>query len=232
MNDKKRLNAEGKHTITQGEKDAWQRGKNDAAKNLKLNDIGGVDVDKAIKVVRLYADGMNEQSIMQKVGLKADGVRKVLVKFNIRSIEDARKIIRHGLIAELDEARVQAQQDAATQQKELETGRTEKLQDHKKDFGPKPKLTPEEKDLKLRDRRNEAQEKNKIDKLKSLIAQGIKTSHSSSGFQIAFSDVASFRSMIPHGVSSLQRRFGGSKKDIVAEIRRLSPGTDIDMLRP
>jgi len=230
MNDKKRLNAEGKHTITQGEKDAWKRGQKDSAKNSKLAEIRGVTPDKAIKVVRLFADGMSEQHIMQKTELTADNVKKVLAKFSINSIEDARRVVKRGIIAELDDAKLQAQEDATSQQRVVEAEQSSRLADHKKDFGEKPKLSNEEKDIKLRDRRDEAQEKNKLDKLRSLIDQGIKTIHT--GFQIRLVDTAAFKSMIPHGVSALQRRFGGSKKDIVAEIRRLSPGTDTDMLRP
>ncbi len=231
MNDnKKRLNAEGKHTITQGEKDAWQRGKNDALKNVKLTEINGVTPEKAIKVIRLYAEAMNEQFIMQKTGLSSESVRKVLAKFSVTSVEHARTIVQRGIISDIDEANRSIQQDAVTQQKTNEAEKTERLKDHKKEFGEKPKLTEHEQDLRLRDRREEAQEKNKAEKLKEMIAQGVKTSHT--GFQIRLADIASFRSMIPYGVSSLQRRFGGSKKDIVAEIRRLSPGTDTDMLRP
>lgn len=230
MNDKKRLNAEGSHRITQGEKDAWKRGSKDSAKNSKLAEINGVTPDKAIKVVRLYAEGMNEQFIMQKTGLTAENVKKVLARFNISSIEHARVIVQRGLIAELDQAKVAAQEESTTQQRATEVEQSAKLQDHKKEFGDKPKLTEQEQDLKLRDRRDEAQEKNKLDKLRDLIAKGLETSHT--GFQIRLADTAAFRSMIPYGVSSLQRRFGGSKKDIVAEIRRLSPETDTDMLRP
>ncbi len=230
MIDKKRLNAEGKHTITQGEKDAWQRGKKDASKNVKLAEINGVTPEKAVKVVRLYAEAMNEQFIMQKTGLTAENVRKVLASFDITSVEHARVVVKRGIIAKLDEAKAVAQEEATTKQKDVEAGQAEKLKGHKKSFGEKAKLTEEEQDLKLRDRRDEAQEKNKIDKLRDLIAKGLKTSHT--GFQIRLADTTVFRSMIPHGVSTLQRRFGGSKKDIVAEIRRLSPETDTDMLRP
>jgi hypothetical protein len=230
MIDKKRLNAEGKHTITQGEKDAWQRGKKDALKNTKLAEINGVTAEKAIKVVRLYAEAMNEQFIMQKTGLTADSVRKVLAKFDITSVEHARAIVHRGIVAKIDEAKLSAQEDATTKQRDIEAVQADKLKDHKKSFGDKPKLTEQEQDLKLRDKRNEAQEKNKLDKLRDLIEQGIKSSHT--GFQVRLADAGVFRSIIPHGVSALQRRFGGSKKDIIAEVRRLSPETDTDMLRP
>jgi hypothetical protein len=232
MNDKKRLNAEGKHVITQGEKDAWKRGKKDAAKNFKLSEIRGVTPDKAIKVVRLFAEGMTEQYIMQKTELTADSVKKVLTRFSIGSIEDARRVVQRGIISELDEAKLQAQESSTAEQRITEAEQAGRLKDHKKEFGDKPEISDQEKDLKLHARRDEAQEKNKIDKLKAMIAQGVETSYSKSGFQIRLVDTAAFKSMIPYGVSSLQRRFGGSKKDIVAEIRRISPETDTDMLRP
>lgn len=230
MNDKKRLNAEGTHKITQGEKDAWQRGKNDAVKNLKLHGVDGINFDKAIQIVRLYADGGNEQFIRQKIGLSVSDIRKVLAKFSISSIEDARTMVKKGLIAELDAAKAEEQQKATIQQRASEAQGADKLAEHNRAFGPKPKKSDDEKDEILRTRRDEAFRKNKAEKIRELIQQGI--DRSSSDFQIRLSDVSLFRSMIPHGVSQLQRRFGGSQKDIIAEIKRLSPSTDIDMLRP
>lgn len=231
MNDKKRLNAEGDHKITQGEKDAWKRGKNDAAKNSKLSDINGIDANKAIQVVRMFAEGGGEQFIRQKLGLSISDIRKALAGFNINSIEDARAVVKRGLIAELDAAKRSDQQIAASEQKAVEAERATKLEKHDKTFGPMEKMTDEEKDAILQERREEAFRKNKADKIKSLIAEGIKK-QDPNGFQIRLSDVAAFKSMIPYGVGQLQRRFGGSKKDIVAEIRRLSPSTDVDLLRP
>ncbi len=231
MNDKKRLNAEGEHKITQGEKEAWKRGKQDAAKNLKLSGIDGINTDKAIQVVRMFAAGGNEQFIRQKLQLSISDIRKVLASFNINSIEDARGVVKNGLIAQLDAAKLADQQVAASEQKAVEAERVGNLDEHKEKFSaPKPK-TDEEKDLILHERREEAFRKNKADKIRSLIAQGIKPQEKD-GFQIRLADVPTFKSMIPYGVGQLQRRFGGSKKDIIAEIRRLSPSTDVDLLRP
>lgn len=231
MNDKKRLNAEGEHKISQGEKDAWKRGKQDAAKNLKLNGINGVNADKAIQVVRMFADGGSEQFIRQKLGLSISDIRKALAGFNVNSIEDARNIVKKGLIAELDAVKREDQQMAASEQKVVEAERAAKLEKHDMTFGPVETMSDEEKDVILQARREEAFRKNKAEKIKSLIAEGIKP-RDPNAFQIRLSDVATFKSMIPYGVSQLQRRFGGSKKDIVAEIRRLSPSTDVDLLRP
>lgn len=231
MNDKNRLNAEGQHKISQGEKDAWKRGKSDAAKSIKLNEINGINVNKAIQTVRLFADGGNEQFIRQKVGLSVSDIRKVLANFNINSIEDARAIVKSGLIAELDLAKSADQQTAASEQKDTEAKRATNLNEHNAKFGTPKAKTDAEKDAILKERREEAFRKNKADKIKSLILEGIKPQDPNS-FHIRLSDVAIFKSMIPHGVSQLQRRFGGSKKDIVAEIKRLSPSTDIDLLRP
>ncbi len=231
MNDKNRLNAQGEHKITQGEKDAWKRGKNDAAKNLKLNGINGVNADKAVQIVKLFADGGNEQFIRQKVGLSVSDIRKVLAGFNVNSIEDARAMVKSGLIAELDAAKLVDQQTATSAQRDVEASRTGKLADHEKRFAGPDKKTDAEKDEILRERRDEAFRKNKAEKIKSLIAEGIKP-QDPDAFRIRLSDVAIFKSMIPYGVGQLQRRFGGSKKDIVAEVKRLAPGTDVDLLRP
>jgi hypothetical protein len=231
MNDKKRLNAEENHKISQGEKDGWKRGKQDAVKNLKLNGINGINPDKAIEVVRMFAEGGNEQFIRQKLGLSISDIRKALAGFNVNSIEDARTIVKKGLIAELDAAKREDQQTAASEQKVVDAKRASNLDEHKEKFsGPKPK-TDDEKDQLLMERRNDAFRKNKADKIRELISQGIKPVDPDA-FQIRISDIAAFKSMIPYGIGQLQRRFGGSKKDIVAEIRRLSPSTDVDLLRP
>lgn len=231
MNDKKRLNAEGNHKISKAEKDAWNKGKNDALKNLKMNGINGISSDKAVQIVKLFADGGNEQFIRQKVGLSISDIRKTLAEFNIKSIEDARAVVKAGLISELDKAVLEDSNLSDAMQKEKEATMADKMKDHEKVFGQQAKKTDEEKDLALAKNRDEAFRKNKADKIRSLIAQGIGNAKPNA-FRINIADVTMFKSMIPYGVSQLQRRFGGSKADIVAEIKRLSPGTDIDVLRP
>lgn len=231
MNDKKRLNAEGGHKITKAEKDAWNKGKTDAIKNLKLNGIDGINFDKAIKIVRIYAENGNEQFVRQKVELSISDIRKVLAKFKINSIEDARALVNSGIIAELDNAQTEERTSSDALQKEKELATSEKLKEHEKLYGQQVKKSDEEKDLALAKNRDEAFRKNKADKIRSLIAQGISDTKPNA-FRIKIADVTMFKSMIPYGVSQLQRRFGGSKADIVAEIKRLSPGTDIDVLRP
>lgn len=231
MNDKKRLNAEGTHQITQGEKDAWQRGKNDAAKNKKLETINGINVEKAVQVVRMFAETGSEQLIRQRLGISISDIRKALDGFGVRSIEDARAAVKKGLIADLDAAKQSDQENAASEAKADREKKVTNLNEHKAKWGtPQPK-TDEEKDATLQARREEAFRKNKADKVRKLITEGIKPVDPNA-FQIRLSDVPAFKAMIHYGVSHLQRRFGGSAKDIVNEIKRLSPTTDIDMLRP
>lgn len=230
MDDKKRLNAEAPRTISQAEKDAWQRSKNDALKNLKLANLDGLSPEKAIQIVKLYADSGNEQFIRQKLSIPIADIRKVLTKFNIKSIEDAKSIVKTGIIAQLDEAEQADKIEADQNQVKQTEADKEKLKVHEQKFAS-PQTTAEEKDKKLKVAQEEAFRKNKADKIRSLIAQGIETD-SESNFRIELSDITAFKSMIPYGVSQLQRRFGGSKKDIVNEIKRLSPSTDISMLRP
>lgn len=230
MDDKKRLNAEAPRTISQAEKDAWQRSKNDALKNLKLANLDGLSPEKAIQIVKLYADSGNEQFIRQKLSIPIADIRKVLTKFNIKSIEDAKSIVKTGIIAQLDEAEQADKIEADQNQVKQTEADKEKLKVHEQKFAS-PQTTAEEKDKKLKIAQEEAFRKNKADKIRSLIAQGIETD-SESNFRIELSDITAFKSMIPYGVSQLQRRFGGSKKDIVNEIKRLSPSTDISMLRP
>ena len=231
MDDKKRLNAEAPRTISQAEKDAWQRSKNDALKNLKLVNLDGLSPEKAIQIVKLYADSGNEQFVRQKLSVPVADIRRVLTKFNIKSIEDAKSIVKTGIIAQLDEAEQAEKLEADQNQIKQTEADKEKLKAHEQQFSNPQRLTAEEKDKKLKVAQEEAFRKNKADKIRNLIAQGIEAD-SESNFRIELSDITAFKSMIPYGVSQLQRRFGGSKKDIVNEIKRLSPNTDTSMLRP
>ncbi len=230
MEDKKKLNAEEPKQIRQGDIDAWKRGKDDAKRNQLLKKVGSVTTDKAVAIVKLFATCGDEQFVRQKLSVSISDIRKCLEHFNIKSIEDAKALVNKGIIAQLDAAKAQEREEAATQSTADHAEKSEKLVEHNKKFGDKPKISDHEKDLKLREAREEAFRKNKSEKIKELISQGIKTQHN--GFKVGLADVAAFVSMIPYGVNQLQRRFGGSKKDIVAEIKRLAPNTDIDMLRP
>ena len=232
MNDKKRLNAENAKPIKKGDIDAWNRGKDDAKRNkMLMKNLSGVSSSMAVNVVKLFADSGDEQFIRNKLSISVSDIRNILNSFGIKSIEDARKVVKSGLVHELDVASATNRQEAEVAQRAIENTQSDKLKAHDKEFAKKPALTDEEKDLKLRDARNDAFAKNKAEKIKSLIAEGIKPVKTN-GFQISMKDVSTFKSMIPHGVSQLQRRFGGTPKDIVREIKRLSPTTDTDMLRP
>jgi len=231
MDEKKRLNGEQTREISQVEKDAWLRGKNDALKNLKLANLDGISTEKAVQVIRLYADSGNEQFVRQKVSMSIADIRKILTKFNIKSIEDAKSIVKSGVIAQLDAAQEADKLQADQQQNMKATDGADKLKAHNEQFNNQSKLSNDEKDQKLKAAQEEAFRKNKADKVRSLIAEGIQ-SPNDSGFRIPLSDISVFKSMIPYGVGQLQRRFGGSKKDIVSEIKRLSPSTNVDMLRP
>ena len=95
-----------------------------------------------------------------------------------------------------------------------------------------PSKTAEEQDAALAKRRDEAQRLNKEDQIRQLIAEGIDPKTNTSAFRVPLEKIAQFKQMIPHGVSHLQRRFGGTAKDIVNEVKRLAPNVDTSMLRP
>jgi len=231
MNDKKKLNSELPHTIRQGEIDAWNRGKNDAKKNQTLKEENAVSTDKAVNIVKMFAQSGDANFVSMKLQVAIADVRKVLNRFNIKSIEDARNLVSRGIIADLDAAKEDDRVEAETNAKANVAQQEERFKEHNQSL-EKTKLTQEAKDLKLKAAQEEATRKNKTDRIKDIIAKGLESARKPGSFTIDVANIAQFRSMIPHGISQLQRRFGGSKKDILAEVRRLSPETDVAMLRP
>jgi hypothetical protein len=231
MTDRKRLNSEVPGKIPEKDIKAWKRDKGQAQRNAKLKAVDGVSPEKAMKIVKLFADTGDAHFISMRVNLEVAVIKRVLANFQINSIEDAIKLVKSGVIGEFDKASKAERMSDDVAAREQHADDSDKLKQHDA-AKVKPKKTQEEKDLELQALRDEAQRKNKKDQLRSLIAEGLNQSKKPSSFRIDIADVTAFKAMIPHGVGQLQRRFGGSKKDIVAEVKRLSPTTDVDMLRP
>ena len=231
MEDRKRLNGEIPGTISKKDIEAWKRDKGQAGRNAKLKKLDGITTDQAIKVVKTFAQLGDYHHTSVRLGLEAGKVKAVLAHFKISSIEDAKRLITSGIIGELDRASANERDTDAAQAKQDHQDASARLAEHDA-ARTKPKKTQLEKDVELRELREDAQRKNKRDQIKSLIAQGLNESKNTSKFRIDLKDVAKFVAMIPHGLFFLQRQFGGSKKDIVSEIKRLSPTTDINVLRP
>lgn len=229
--DKKRLNAEEVPQITQGDIDAWNRGKGDAARDKLLQASKKLSVNRAVALVRMYAQLGDIHYLSTRFDISTDEARRVLAAFDIDSIEDAKAAVRKGIVAEFDEAvaenrETRAQEDAVNH--EAAAARLAELDNAKVPV----EKTDLEKDLELAKHRDDAQRKNKEDQLRQLLSEGLDASTNTSTFRIKLNRVAEFKQLIPHGVGQLQRRFGGSAKDIVDEIRRLAPDVDTGMLRP
>lgn len=231
MEDKKRLIGEEVPEITQGAIDAWNRGKGDAEASKRLEEQRAVDNKKAVKIVKMYAELGDIHYCSTKFDLSPAEVRKVLAAFSINSIEDAKEIVRNGIIAELDDAvaanREEQAANATTDQAEAQ----QRLDEHQATLEPEAKTT-EEIDTTLAKRRDEAQRKNKEDHLRLLLSEGIDPKTGTSGFRVPLARISQFKRAIPAGVSHLQREFGGTSADIVGEVKRLAPEYDVAMLRP
>lgn len=229
--DKKRLNHEEAPEIKQGEIDAWNRGKGDAMRDKLLAASRTLTPKRAVALVKMFANLGDIHYVSMKFDVSADEVRRVLNAFDIRSIEDAKTIVREGVIAELDDAEaVSREQDEA--QNAVDYVEAQKRLDEQQAALEEPVKTVEEIDQTLAKRRDEAQRMNKEDRLRQLIAEGLDPATGTRSFRIPLADKRRFTQMIPHGVYQLQRTFGGSKADIVSEIKRLAPEYDVDMLRP
>lgn len=226
--DKKRLIGEEEHVITKAEIDAWHRSKNDAAKNKLLAVSQKVTVKKAVALIKMWAELGDIHYLSTRFDVDVNEIRKVLAAFKIYSIEDAKKAVRNGIVAEYTDAvEANLEEERATQEVERQEAQV-RFDATQQEV---PVKTEEEKDLKLAELRTEAQRKNKEDQLRQLIAEGLDHARNPSNFRIPLSEISRFKQMVPHGVSQLQRRFGGSPKDIVNEVKRLAPEIDVDMLR-
>jgi len=229
--DKKRLNSEDVPQIKQGEIDAWNRGKGDALRDKLLAASKQLSTKRAVALVKAYAELGDIHFLSMKFDIPTDEVRRVLRAFDISSIEDARRVVQSGIIAELDEAQAVNQEEAAAKAVVDAAEAADRLEEHKQTL-QEPLKSTEEIDKTLAERRTEAQRKNKEDRLRQLIAEGLDPATQKRAFRVPLQRVREFRQMIPHGVFQLQRSFGGSKADIVHEIQRLAPEYDVDMLRP
>lgn len=227
--DKKRLNHEQIKPIKQGEIDAWHRGKSDALRNKLLAASQVMTPSQAVMLIKMFAKLGDVHYLAMKLNTTAENVRAVLRAFDVNSIEDAKSIVENGIIAELTAAEVATRETQDIKRSTDYVEAQKRLDEQQAAFQFK---TPEEIDQALAQKRDQAQRANKEDRLRQLIAEGLDPNTKTRKFRIPLARVREFKQMIPHGVFQLQRSFGGSKADIVAEIKRLSPGTDLDVLRP
>ena len=228
--DKGRLNNEDVPQITQGDIDAWNRGKGDGARNKLLAASRTLSVEKAVALVKMYAELGDVHYLSTRFDISVSEANKVLAAFGIQSIEDAKAAVRSGVISEYDAALKESLEDDVVRREVEHEAASERLEEQERAQEP-TELTEEEQDIALAERRDKAQEQNKKDKLRQLIAEGLELDANASSFRIPMNRISEFKQLIPHGVGQLQRRFGGKAKDIVSEIKRLAPDVDVDMLR-
>lgn len=231
MVDEKKMRGEEEHVITPGEIKAWKRGDKDALRNKLLRASSKLSPERAVALVKLFAQFGDIHALAMRLDVGVEEVRQVLNSFDVRSIEDARALVNSGVIAEFDRAKEAEAVADEIERREDHAAAQERLDEQQKKDAPIIKTT-EEIDDDLAILREEAQRKNKSDQIRALVAEGIDPSTGRSGFRIALNQVTEFKKLIPYGVGQLQRRFGGSKADIVSEIKRLAPSYNADMLRP
>lgn len=229
--DKKRLNNEEVPEIKQGAIDAWARGKGDALRNKLLAASRKLSPKRAVSLVKMFAQLGDVHYLAMRFDVPADEVRRVLAAFDVRSIEDAKTIVRSGVIAELDDAEAQSQQGRESQETVDHAEASKRLEEQQRVLEAEATVERES-DESLTVRRDEAQRKNKEDRLRQLIAEGLDPATNTRKFRIPLARTRDFKKSVTHGVSHLQRQFGGSAADIVSEIKRLAPEIDTDMLRP
>ena len=232
MTDEKKLRGEEEHTISQGEINAWNRSKNDAARNKMLSiRAAGMSPEKAVKLIKLYAALGDIHYVAIKLDLIPEQVRRILKQFSINSIEDAKTLLRDGVIADFDAARdEQRAADEATSRIDHEAAQARL--DEQIEAAAAEEPTELEVDQRRAERLSEATARNKQDRIRQLIADGIDPQTKTSNFRVPINRVGEFKSLVHHGVAQLQRRFGGTKADIVNEVKRLAPNIDTNMLRP
>ena len=231
MVDEKKLRGEAEHKITPGEIEAWKRGGMEVLRDRLHRSQINISPDRAVVLIKLYAQFGDVHALALRLDVTVNQVRQVLSSFGIQSIEDAKTLIREGIIAELDKAQ---EEQSVLDQAAYREERQDAVKRHEEEearLKPEQK-SPEELDQSLSERQQVAQIKNKRDQIRALVAEGIDPKTGQSDFKVALRDISEFKGLIPFGVSQIQRRFGGTKADIVREIKRLAPNIDTDMLRP
>ncbi len=233
MTDEKKLSGEEDHVITEYEKAAWERGKKDKDRQVALKRHQAFTVDQTVKIVRLFAELGDVHFIATKFDSSVAEINEVLNKFSIHSIEDAIKLVNRGIIGEYETAQREAIEEARTEAQIEHEEVSERLVEHVEELGiDSEPLSEEEKDEQLSALREEAQRKNKQDQLRQMIKDGINPDTGRSDFRVPIQHITEFKQLIYHGVATVQRRFGGTAKDIKSEVQRLIPDMDVDMLRP
>jgi hypothetical protein len=209
-------------------KDDFQRAKILASRN-KLS------TKKIINILKDFAQMGDLYRLSLKFDMQPNDVRNLLSEFGILDPTDARAAINGGLLGAIQNAWEDTREATIKQDRLDHTETARRLNQHKADFNldqDSPSTVDEvAAQMKIEERRIEAERLNAETKARFQEYQNTKFTQEDSKFRIPDSLVPQFKTVVLHGIETAMRRFGGSRKDIINEVKRLMPEIDVDLLR-
>lgn len=201
--------------IRQAEIEAYHRGKDDHIKSGKLavEKLRKNMSDKAIlSIVQDYAHGHHVEQICLKTGLDKAEILSILKTLDIETGAQARRF--------LDEQSHLSLDDQAERKRKHVEAQARLDEQNKKLVSKKPTpVSPKQ-----------ISHKNKLDKVRQLLS----TKVNKTTFKVAVNLELDFKSLVVYGLNAIRRKFGEqlTDKEIKAEIKRLLPGVNVDLVRP
>jgi len=208
---------------------AHQRGKNDAKRAKKLAEQRRLTNKQITALVTEYASVGDAFHSATKFGLTVPELRNLLDSFGIQDVTSAREVLNKGLLAEITKNAAAEMEGEVAKLKAEDAERQERLEEVTKEDS---RDMTEAKEKALQDLQAEAARKNKDDaaRLAKLQAAEFEKQLDEDRFTIPDNLVPQFKKTILYGVGAAQRQFGGSRREILSEVRRLIPEIDVDVL--
>lgn len=211
---------------------AHQRGKDDLERARMLLEQSKLTPNKARRLVQDYAALGDVHSLALRFNMHKNDVERFLRSLDINSIEDAKRIMRSGSSVTLFNTEFDDYIEASKAEAALTKERSEQLEEHAETFSKDPVVkSAEAADEQLRELRGEMEERSKSEQKRLALQRVEQAMKEAEGFRIPQAREGEFKRLVIMSIESARRQFGGTKKQIRAEARRLLPGVDVDMLR-
>lgn len=217
---------------TQKAIEAHQRGAGDLERARKLAEQRRIKPDRVVALVKEYAELGDAFHSASKYDITVPELRSLFDELGINSVTDARKALANGLLAGMMDAIEEERADAQVQIKEEDVRRQSTLDalEAKKDSAAVEKAQVEA--ARFSELQEEVARKNKDDAMRfaKMQAAQLAKEQEKGRFTVPVSLVPQFKKTVLFGVAAAQRQFGGTRAEILAEVKRLMPQIDVDLI--
>lgn len=203
---------------------AYHKSKMEALRASGIDSLEKLTVQQIVNIITNYSELGDLYRISNKYNLTIGAVKSLLQKYDIKNQIDAIKLVRAGLVADFKKEQVEEVIEEAIESAR-EQKRKEKLleeEDKKREKEPPQQTLEQDKE--------DSELFNKKVKAKQAVEDLLKLKQQK--FRIPPGEALLFKQMLPHGLGALIRHFGGTKEEILNEIKRLVPSFDVSVLRP